>query len=230
MSAVRLVVADGHQLVLEGIQALMHGPPVFSVVDAVADGPTALRRVREHTPDILLIEMQLPGMSSIEICRVISRDRIGTSVVILTSQQNPAYIREAINAGAKGYLSKERSAEEIRRCLRIVHEGGMVCPAIATSFLPGGPPHQASYSDPISQLTSREREILLLLAQDFDTASIASFLLISPRTVRNYLSRIYGKLGTCNRLRTIHFAKSQLEELRPQFTRRIAPSPSQSRA
>ncbi|NGO11152.1 response regulator transcription factor [Streptomyces sp. HC44] len=208
MSSIKIQLVDDEQIVLEGLHKLLDGFSEFSVVAVARDGASALRQLRVHRPHIVLMGLRLPGMGGVETTRAIRRESAHVRIVFLASHQQPVYVREAFQAGANAYLSRAINAGELRDALVTVYrEGAVFSPAIASHLLQlvsGQPEDGAS---PISRLTGRERQILSMIADDHETGHIARSLGISPKTVRNYLSRIYAKLGTPNRVQTALYAK-----------------------
>ena len=153
----------------------------------------------------------MPRMGGIEVSRIIQRRHPRTKVVILTSHESPTLVVAAIRAGARGYLSKTMAAQELRSSILMVHREGIILPSrIAHHLLRAVSAPGDVQGDPLAALTAREREIIFLLTLEYETDDVARFLLISPKTVRNYLSRIYAKLGTRNRVQTVIFAKQTL--------------------
>ncbi|MFJ2967587.1 LuxR C-terminal-related transcriptional regulator [Streptomyces collinus] len=210
-TSIRVFLAKSEKLVLDGIERLIDGYPEFSVVGTAQDWAAMARGIQADTPDIVITEFQLPGMTVIEASTVIRRELPGAKIVILDANQQPLYVWEAIRAGVCGFLSMQMDTQELRRALLSVHrDGAMLTPSIANRVLKavaGG----SDATDPLSTLTDRERSILYLLADDYDTRSIAVFLHLSPKTVRNYLSRIYIKIRVRDRFHAALYAKRILD-------------------
>lgn len=205
---IKVLLVDNEKIVIEGLSKLLEGFAEFSVVSLACDGPSALRQMRLHFPHIVLMGLGVPGMGGVGATRAIRRDFSHTRIVILTSNQQPVYMREAFQAGANAYLSRTIGASELRTALLTVHrEGVALSPETAAHVLGLVSERPVAGGSPLSRLTERERQILSLVADDQETGHIATFLGISPKTVRNYLSRIYAKLGTPNRVQTVLYAK-----------------------
>lgn len=210
ISVIKILLADDEQLVREGLRLILCGYPEFSVVATARDKESVLRQIRLHRPHIVLIGLASStyGTDNAETTRIILRHHAHTRVVILTSSPHPFHMREEFMAGAHGYLSKNIDKGELRASLQAVHREGAVLPRDMAGYIlrmiSGRSPVE---SDPLSGLNDRERKILFLMAHGHDTNHIATSLSISPKTVRNYFSRIYAKLGTENRLRTALYAR-----------------------
>ncbi len=210
LSRIKVLLVDDEQIVLEGLRTLLEGFGEFSVVGTARDGASALRKMRSGRPQIVVIGLRLPGMGGVATTRALRRESVHVRIVFLASHQQPVYVREAFQAGANAYLSRTTiNAGELRDALLTVYrEGAHFSPATAGHLLQlvSGQKGEESAS-PLSRLTGRERQILSMVADDHETGHIATSLGISPKTVRNYLSRIYAKLGTPGRVQTALYAK-----------------------
>ncbi|MFG2497873.1 response regulator [Streptomyces sp. NPDC048441] len=211
MSAIKILLVDSEKLVLEGFRKLLDGFTEFSVVSIAHDAASAVEHLRRHRPQIVVMGPGVPGTGGVDATRAIRRESGHVRIVILSSNQQPVYMREAFVAGANAYLSRSIDADELRATLLAVHRDGA-----AFSAATAGPILQlmsGSYrgdDSPLAMLTERERQILSLVADDQETDCIATHLGIRPKTVRNYLSRIYAKLGTPGRVQTALYAKRSL--------------------
>ncbi|MGH3856133.1 MAG: response regulator transcription factor [Pseudonocardiaceae bacterium] len=210
ISAIKILLVNDERLVREGLRLILCGYPEFSVVATARDKESVLRQILLHRPHIVLIglESHIAGTDSIETTRIICRQHAHTRVVILASSPHPFHMREAFMAGAHGYLSKDIEKGELRASLQAVYREGAVLPHDMAShvlrMISGSPLIEG---DPLSGLNEKERKILFMMAHGHDTNHIATSLSLSPKTVRNYFSRIYAKLGTENRLRTALYAR-----------------------
>lgn len=208
-STIKILLVNGERLVVEGLRRILCDYPEFSVVATAHDGPSALQQIRLHRPHIVLMGLgaHIAGTDGIETTRIIRRRHVHTRIVILASSQQPFYMREAFLAGAHGYLSSNIDQGELRASLWAVYREGAVLPQDMAShvlrMVSGRPPIDG---DPLSGLSGRERQIFFMMAHGRDTSYIATVLSLSPKTVRNYSSRIYAKLGTGNRVQTILYA------------------------
>lgn len=212
MSSIRVLLVDSERLVAEGFRKLLEGFSEFSVVSVAPDGMSALREVRRERPHVVVMGLCPAGSDGAQVARAIRRDFQHVRIVVLATNQQPVYMREAFAAGANAYLSRNIGADELRDTLLTVHREGAALSTVAAGqvleLLSGRP---ADGSSPLSLLTERERQILFLVADEQATHRIAKRLGISPKTVRNYLSRIYAKLGTQDRVQTALYAKRSLQ-------------------
>lgn len=216
MPSIRILLMDTERLVAEGFRNLLQSFKEFSVVAIAHDEATALRQLRRHHPHLVVMGLGAGGNGGMETTRAIRQGSRHVRIIVLASSQQPIYMREAFVAGANAYLSRDIGAQELRDTLLTVHREGVSLSATAAGqileLVSGGLSRDAS---PLDLLTRREREILFLVADDQETHHIAARLGITPKTVRNYLSRIYAKLGTRNRLQTALYAL-RCPEFRPQ--------------
>lgn len=207
---IRILLVNGERLVLEGLRRIVCGYPEFFVVATARDGESALRQIRLHRPHIVLMGIgpHIAGTDGIETTRIIRRHHVHTKVVILASSQQLVYMQEAFLAGAHGYLSNNIDQSELRASLQAVyHEGAVLQNGMASHVLRMVSGRPSIDDDPLSGLKGRERQILFMMAHGHNTNYIATSLNLSPKTVRNYFSRIYAKLGTGDRLQTVLYAR-----------------------
>lgn len=200
---IRVVIAEDQAMVLGALAALLGLEDDIEIVAEAGDGAEALARVKETRPDILLTDIEMPGLTGIELAGAVKdeRDRSGlpTRVVILTTFARAGYLRRALEAGAAGYLLKDSPAEKLADAIRRVHGGGRaVDPELAVEAL-----------GEVDPLTDRERQVLRLAGDGASTAAIASTLGLSEGTVRNYLSEAISKLGVGNRVEAARLARSR---------------------
>ena len=187
----RIVVAEDQALVLGAIAALLELEPDMAVVGRAPDGAAALAMVRELRPDILLTDVEMPGLSGLDVAARVAAERLPTAAVIVTTFARPGYLARARAAGVRGYLLKATPSDELASAIRRVAAGGRVVPAdLAAEAAEMG-------ADP---LTDRERDALRLAEEGLSNRRIAERLRLSPGTVRNYLSDAAAKLGAANRV------------------------------
>ncbi len=197
---IRVIVAEDQGMVLGALAALLEMEPDIAVCDRAANGVQALAAVGKHKPDVLVTDIEMPEMTGLTLAAEV-RDRYPqTRVVILTTFARPGYLRRALDAGAKGYLLKDRPAAELADAVRRVHKGlRVVDPDLAAEAWDSGP-------DP---LTERERQILWRAGEGKSSSDIADELHLSEGTVRNYLSEAISKLGAANRVDAARIARSK---------------------
>lgn len=199
MSApVRIVIAEDQALVLGAIAALLALEEDFEIVGRAADGAAALALVRTLHPDVLISDVEMPGLSGIELALAIAAEKLPVRTLMVTTFARPGYLTRVRAAGVRGYMLKDAPAEELAAAIRIVHQGGIVIPRdLADAAREAG-------ADP---LTDRERDVLRLAERGMPNRDIADRLGLSPGTVRNYLSEAAGKLGAANRIEAGRIAR-----------------------
>ncbi|MDN4160070.1 response regulator transcription factor [Nocardioides abyssi] len=210
-SAIRVVVVDDHQIVRDGLVALLHALDGIEVVGSAADGREALHVVGEAAPDVVVMDIQMPELDGIEATRFITGRQPGTRVVMLTMNEDDETVLAAIRAGASGYLLKGSGAEEVHNAVRAAAAGGMVFGAtlagrVASYFAGAAAPATPAgrgADDPFPDLTDRERTVLDMLAAGRSNDAIAAELYVSSKTVRNTVSTIYAKLHAAGRAEAI---------------------------
>jgi two-component system, NarL family, response regulator DesR len=196
---IRVVVAEDQSMVLGALAALLETESDIEVVGRANDGSEALDLVQRLRPDILLTDIEMPVMSGLDVAAAVTRLRLPTRVVILTTFGRAGYLRRALEAGAGGYLLKDSPADELANAVRRVALGGRaVDPALAQQAW--------TERDP---LNARERQVLRLASEGKASAAIADTLGLSPGTVRNYLSDAMTKLGASNRVEAARTARQR---------------------
>ncbi|RYP85405.1 response regulator transcription factor [Nocardioides guangzhouensis] len=196
----RVVLADDHPVVRRGLRALLSTIEGIEVVGEAADGEAAVKEAQLLVPDIVLMDVRMPGLDGVEATRRIRAAVPGVAVLVLTMFDDDATVFTAMQAGARGYLLKGAEQDEIVGALRAVAAGQVIFgPGIASRVLDhfAAPPTPAA--EPFPELTAREREILALLAEGRRTSAIADRLALSPKTVSNNLTSIFAKLEVADR-------------------------------
>jgi DNA-binding NarL/FixJ family response regulator len=203
--AVRVMLVDDHPVYRDGLAALLGSLDGVEVVGTAADGLEAVRRAAELQPDVVVMDVQMPELDGIEATRRITADSPHVGVVVLTMAEEDQTLFAAMRAGARGYLLKGANQAEIVRAITAVAEGEAIFgPAVArrvAEFFAGAP--VATEQSAFPQLTSREREVLALVAAGRSNAQIAAELFLSPKTVRNNVSNIFAKLHVADRAEAI---------------------------
>jgi DNA-binding NarL/FixJ family response regulator len=199
---VSVVVVDDHQIVRDGLVALLGALDGVEVVGTATDGKDALHVVTDTAPDVVLMDIQMPELDGIEATRFITGRQPAPRVVMLTMNEDDDTVLSAIRAGASGYLLKGSSAAEVQNAVRAAAAGGMVfgsalASRVATYFATARP--QAQVEEPFPDLTERERSVLEMLAAGKTNDAIARELFVSGKTVRNTVSAIYAKLHAAGR-------------------------------
>jgi DNA-binding NarL/FixJ family response regulator len=195
---IRIVVADDHPLFLDGLAATLAADEELQVVALAADAAAAVRAVRDHSPDLALLDVAMPG-GGLEAARQIGESFPATRTVILTSSEYEDDLLAAMKAGARGYVLKGISGRELRSILKTIYMGGTyLTPGLAYGALKElSKPRPAN---PIDELTGREREVLALVGSGLSNAEIGGRLGLAEKTVKHYMTSILGKLGVASRV------------------------------
>jgi DNA-binding NarL/FixJ family response regulator len=208
---IRVLLADDHPVVRRGLAALLSTLEDFEVVAEAEDGEAAVRETQLTKPDVVLMDVRMPGLDGVEATRRIRKAVPETAVLVLTMYDEDATVFTAMRAGAQGYLLKGAEQDEIADAIRAVARGQAIFgPGIAARLLEHfAHPPAAMAADPFPELTGREKEILELLAQGDRTAQIASTLHLSPKTVSNNLTTIFAKLEVSDRTAAVIRARER---------------------
>lgn len=197
--AVRVIIVDDHQLAREGLKAVL-ADDQFTVVGEAADGEGAVNLVRQLVPDVVLMDVRLgPGIDGLEATRRIAAMGLPTRVIVLSLHDMPAYVREALAAGAAGYVLKDASILELRGAVSQVMAGQSVVPLNLINAALRQTEGEVRPADALSSLTAREREVLERVAEGLTNKEIARELSVSPATVKAHVERIIAKLGVTDR-------------------------------
>lgn len=209
MTRIRVVLADDHQLVRKGLHALLDHEPDIQVVGEAADGQEAIALVEKTGADVLVTDLEMPGMSGLETVRQIRRRRLPARVLVLTMYKDVDHILQAIRAGVSGYLPKDAAVSELAAGIRAAFRGEIyLSPAISTSVIvtlqellmaEGAP-------SPLDTLTDREREVWQLIAEGYKRQEIAQRLHISPKTFDAHRANLLQKLNAKNNAALVQLA------------------------
>ncbi len=203
---IRILVADDHPIVREGMVAILGTQADFSVIGEAGTGIEAVERVSALQPDVLLLDLEMPEIDGVEVLRQLQAKDIATRVVVFTAFDTDDRILQAVQAGAQGYLLKGAPREELFNAVRVVHSGGsLLQPVVASKLLR----RMSRERDDTHELTARELDVLRLLAQGQQNKEIAADLVISERTVKFHVSSILSKLGAGNRTEAVKLAAQQ---------------------
>jgi len=201
VSALRIFVAEDHPLFRRGVVSLLSSVPDFEVVGEATSGREAVERATRLQPDVVLMDLQMPGGNGIEATREIARKSPGVRVLVVTLFEDDDSVFMALRAGARGYILKDADEEELARAIRAVGRGEAIfSPAVAErvlAYFASSSP--AAQPQAFPSLTDREREILNLIARGHPNPAIARELSLSTKTVGNYVSNIFTKLQVADR-------------------------------
>ena len=205
----KIVVADDHPVVRSGFAALLGTQPDFTVVATASDGEEAIRLCRELRPDVVLMDIRMPGVDGIEATRQLTAaGRDQPRILILTTFDLDEYVYDALRAGASGFLLKDVTAERLFDAVRVIAAGeALLAPTITRrligEFAQLKPRQQAPVADSLPELTWRETEVLRLLAEGLSNPEIAQRLVVTEETVKSHVSRILSKLGLRDRTQAV---------------------------
>jgi DNA-binding NarL/FixJ family response regulator len=213
-----IVVADDHEVVRSGFAAMLDTQPDFTVLGTAADGAEAVRTCRQRCPDVVLMDVRMPGMDGIEATRQLASGNGGPRVLILTTFDLDQYVYDALRAGASGFLLKDVTAERLFDAVRVVAAGdALLAPSVTRRLiaefasrraLPGNPGVAAAKAPTghwpaLGSLTPRETEVLRLIAEGLSNTEIAKRLVVTEETVKTHVSRILAKLGLRDRTQAV---------------------------
>ena len=203
---IRVLIADDHAVVAEGLRFVVQAQTDMEVVDCVQDGREAVRRAIAAQPNVVLIDHAMPLLNGTEATRLILERCPKTRVIILSMHTNQVHVLHALQAGARGYVAKKSAAKEVVDAIRVVHHGGrylskeLVDKVIDQALL------RAPSEEPLERLSSRERQVLQMIAEGHGVAEIAQTLSLSPKTVETYRARMMEKLEIHDLATLVKFA------------------------
>lgn len=202
---IRVLIVDDHDLVRTGLRHILDRAEDVDVIAEAGSGEEAIRRQREVDPDVVLMDISMPGMSGMEVTQRMLRGDDSIRIIILTAHAQSPFPSRLLEAGAMGYLTKACAADELLNAIRSVFEGrryigSEIAQQLALALLPG------TEQSPFEELSSREMEVTLMLTQGMSVADIAQTMSLSPKTVSTYKYRIYEKLQIKNEVELTRLA------------------------
>ena len=206
MANIKLLIADVHKMVREGLKAFFAPNTDFQVVAEAVDGLDAVHKAVEFKPDVILLDLIMPNMDGIEAAKMIKSQLSDARIIIITSSLEETMVIAAIKAGASGYLLKDSSPDEIEEAIKMVHHGETAFPSRITSIMVKELNRPEKQPSKCHTLTEREVEILRLIAAGHSNQEIANRLFLSVWTVRTYVTGILDKLGVENRTQATLYA------------------------
>ena len=204
---IRVLIADDHKVVRQGLRFLLSQEPGIEVAGEAADGLAALEAIRSTRPDVVLLDLFMPGLDGLAVLAALREEKLATAVLVLTSSQDDQHLVQAVRAGALSYLPKTAGVDQVIESVRAAARGESVLEPGATARLlrelregtgPG--------ADPLGQLTRRETDVLKALAQGRSNREIARMLSVTEETVKSHVSSILAKLGLADRTQAAIFA------------------------
>jgi two-component system response regulator NreC len=203
----RILIVDDHGVLRAGLRALLNAEPDLHVVGEAADGQTGLRLATELNPDLVLMDITMPGMSGIQVTRQLKETLPSTRVLILTLHEDESLLREAIRAGASGYILKQAVEAELISAIRAVGRGELyIHPAMTRALLKDVSPLLVPEENPTEPLSPRELEVLRLVAQGHTNRQVAEMLHLSVRTVESHRANLMDKLGLSSPAQLVRYA------------------------
>ena len=205
---IRLVLADDHAILRAGLSALLSLEPDMDVVAEVSTGEEALERARTLKPDVVIMDLDMPGIGGLEATRQVAALEQETRVLVLTSHAEAEYLLPVLEAGGSGFVQKTHAEQDLIAALRVVAGGEVVLYPSATKLLLREYRSAEAKGEvsPLEELSDREREVLALTAEGFTSTEVGKKLFLSPKTVDTYRSRLMQKLGLSHRSELVRFA------------------------
>lgn len=202
---VSILLVDDHPIVRQGLTTLLKSEADLEIVGEAEDGPAALRLLEQLQPQVMILDLMLPGLSGLEVARRASRRAPDTRIVILSMHAHEAYVAEALAAGATAYVTKGAAGAELVQAVRAAAEGRRyLSPSISEPALAAYPAKGAA--DPLEALTTREREVMQLTAEGLSGQEVSAKLHISPRTVETHRANLMRKLAVRNQRELVRYA------------------------
>ena len=209
MKKIRVMMVDDHAMIRSGLKVLLANCQDIEVVAEAGDAEAALPLVAECAPDIVLLDISLPGISGLECVRRIRRDHAAVRVILLTMHEDPRYLQEGVAAGAAGYVMKKAADDVLYQAIRSVQAGQLFLPACMAAELWQAGNGKAETVQASRPLSEQETKVLTLIARGFSNAEIAEELLISVKTVETYKARLLEKLNVTKRSELVKYAIEQ---------------------
>ena len=209
MKKIRVLIADDHTLVRDGIRSLLALTADIEIVGEAADGREAVEKIRQLMPDIVLMDLAMPTMGGLEAARRVRKEFPATKVLVLTQYDDSEYVIPVIEAGARGFVSKMSSSSELASAIQAVYRGESFLSPSAAAALIDECQQQTTFKgekDPYQLLTDREKEVFKLIAEGHTAREIADLLVVSPKTVDWYKTSLMKKLNIHNKIDLIKFA------------------------
>jgi len=206
MTKLKVLLVDDHEVVRKGLKYVLDDLDDFTLIGEASSAKVAIIMAEELCPDVIILDIRMPGGSGLDACRSIHENNPNISIIILTSYADDKSIAEAIQAGAVGYILKDGSTDELVRALTAIKNGEAALDPSITRKVLSMMQQQSPQKHPFTNLSKREREVLYLISQGKPNAVIAENLFLSEKTIRNYISAIFLKLNFNSRVESAIFA------------------------
>lgn len=206
MANIKVLLVDDHAIMRDGIRALLSLHDDIEIVGEAAEGEGAISKAMELSPDVIIMDIAMPGMDGLEAARRIKKQNPSVKILFLTQYDNREYVVSAVKVGASGYIPKRALGSELISAIRAVYRGDSFLHPTAATALIEDYRQQSGAVDPYEQLTPRERQILKLIAEGRTSREIADQLVISLKTVLGHRTKLMGKLGIHNRSELVKYA------------------------
>jgi DNA-binding NarL/FixJ family response regulator len=208
---IRLLIIDDHEMVREGLKAMLTAEPDFEIVGDVANAEQAFESIERLRPDVILLDVRLPGLSGIDVCRTVTERYPETAVIILTTFSDESLVTQSIHAGARGFIVKDIERFDLKRSIRAVARGeAAIDPKAAVAVLAQLRRVPQVKQEPSPELLSSQQIVILrLIAQGLSSREIATQLYLSENTVKGYVQEILHRLGVKNRTEAVMVAVKQ---------------------
>jgi DNA-binding NarL/FixJ family response regulator len=207
MDRIRILIADDHGILREGIRALLANTSDVEVVGEAADGRAAVELCKKLDPDVVLMDIAMPGLGGLEATLVLRKEHPRTKILVLTQYEDREYVRRFLKAGVSGFVLKKAAGSGLAESIRAVQRGGLVLdPEVAREAMEAGKPRPKGENEPYETLTDREKEILKLVAEGRSNKEVAEVLGISVKTAMSHREHVMNKLDLHNRTDLVRFA------------------------
>ena len=211
MKRIRVLIADDHAVLRAGLSMLLNAEPDIEVVGEASDGDEAITKTIELAPDVLLLDITMPALGGIDAIRAIKARKLPVAILILTMHEDEGYLREAIKAGARGYIPKKAAETELISAIKATYRGELFIHSSLTKGLIeeviyGSANDKKTKADSYERLSQREREVLKLVAQGYTNQQVADQIFLSVKTVETYKARVMEKLNLHGRTELVRYA------------------------
>ena len=205
---IRILLVDDHAILRSGLSALLELEPDMDVVGEASTGEEAIERAKALRPQVVVMDIDMPGMGGLEATRQIHALELGTRVLVLTSHSEADYLLPVLEAGGSGYVQKTKADEDLIAAIRVVARDEVFLYPSATKLLLKGyrMAEENGEANPLEELSDREREVLALTAEGFSSSEVGKKLFLSPKTVDTYRARLMQKLGLSHRSELVRLA------------------------